>query len=352
MSALIDLFSYRSTTNAINQLKAFEPFILKTFFGAGRTQQHAAETIDIEITAASDRIAQFANAEAEAKLIGKLKKTVKTITLPRTFEKKIFTAKEIADYKSLSEIYISSSAARVKQGNTWILNELKNLKERVIRRREQMACEAIATGKISVTQSDIEWSLDFGFETDVHKVTLAGADKWNEATDPDITLQILKWKKDILRRCGVNADILILGESATEYFISNSFVKDSLDKLKQFYGALDLTKANTPSGMHLGRFEGLEVFSYNQQYTKASGNVANMIGSNKAILAASKIDNNTFRLHYGPMYRIDDKKGKVYNVDMLVEPIQVNNNILEWRCEQKSTPAIHDPGAIMTIDVA
>lgn len=104
MSALIDMFESRSLTNAINRVQMVEPFILNTLFKT--KQYHASDKIDIEIITGSDKLAKFVNPHEGAQLIKKLSRSVKTLTLPRTFEKKVFTAIELANYKSIGNIYV------------------------------------------------------------------------------------------------------------------------------------------------------------------------------------------------------------------------------------------------------
>jgi hypothetical protein len=85
MSAMIDMFETRSITNAINKVKSVEPFVLNNIFKG--KYFHAADKIDIEIISGSNKLAQFVNQHEGALPIKKLTKLVKTLILPRTFEK-------------------------------------------------------------------------------------------------------------------------------------------------------------------------------------------------------------------------------------------------------------------------
>ena len=138
MSALIDMFESRSLTNAINRAKVIEPFVLNTFFK--NRQFHAADKIDIEIITGSDKLAQFVNQHEGALPIKKLSKVVKTLSLPRTFEKKLFTALELANYKSIGNIYVTSPEERTNLANQMILQELEELKNRIIRPQPTQFC--------------------------------------------------------------------------------------------------------------------------------------------------------------------------------------------------------------------
>lgn len=344
MSALIDMFEARSLTNAINRAKVVEPFVLNTLF---KTKQfHAADKIDIEIMTGSDKLAQFVNQHEGALPIKKLSKVVKTLSLPRTFEKKIFTALELANYKSVGNIYVTNPEERTRIANQMILQELEELKNRIIRRREQMACEGISTGKLTVSQDNIDFSVDFEFENNVHLITLGSAAKWSEAASKPL-VNIRAWKRDIMKRCGINADILILGSEAADAFIANESVKKELDTNNNRVGVMDLTQPPTRAVIFIGRLMGVDIYEYNQQYIKADNTTADMINPKKAIMVASSSPG--FRVHYGPIYRIENGNLKIYQNELLVETnTNDDKTALDWKVEQKSLPTIHEPNAIIS----
>lgn len=347
MSALIDMFESRSLTNAINRAKVIEPFVLNTFFK--NRQFHAADKIDIEIITGSDKLAQFVNQHEGALPIKKLSKVVKTLSLPRTFEKKLFTALELANYKSIGNIYVTSPEERTNLANQMILQELEELKNRIIRRREQMACEALSTGKVVVSQDNIEFSVDFEFQNNIHLITLASNVKWSETTSKPLT-NLRNWKRDIMKRCGINADILLLGSEAADAFIANDSVKKELDTNNNRVGVIDLTQSPTRSGMFIGRILGVDIYEYNQQYTKSDDTTADMINAKKAILVASQSPG--FRVHFGPIYRIENGNLKIYQNELLVETnTNEDKTALDWKVEQKSLPTIHEPNAIISATV-
>jgi len=345
---MINMFESRSLTNAINRTKVIEPFVLNTFFK--NTQFHAADKIDIEIITGSDKLAQFVNQHEGALPIKKLSKMVKTLSLPRTFEKKLFTALELANYKSVGNIYVTSPEERTNLANQMILQELEELKNRIIRRREQMACEALSTGQINVNQNNIEFWVNFEFEQNVHLVTLASNAKWSEATAKPL-VNLKNWKRDIMKRCGINADIMILGSEAADSFIANDSIKKELDTNNNRIGVLDLTQSATRSGMFIGRIMGVDIYEYNQQYTKADDiTPIDMINPKRAILVASQSPG--FRVHFGPIYRIENGNLKIYQNELLVETnTNEDKTALDWKVEQKSLPTIHEPNAIISATV-
>jgi len=347
MNALIDMFEARSLTNAINRIKITEPFVLNTIFK--NKQYHAADKIDIEIITGSDKLAQFVNQHESAVPIKKMSRIIKTLSLPRTFEKKLFTALELANYKPLSNLYVTNPEERTRLANEMVLQELEELKNRIVRRREQMACEALSTGQIIVNQDNIDFSVDFEFENNVHLITLSSTSKWSEANAKPL-VNIRAWKRDIMKRCGLNADILILGSEAADAFITNESVKKELDANNNRVGVMDLTQPSTRAGMYIGRLMGVDIYEYNQQYTKSDNTTADMINPKKAIMVAS--GSSGFRTHHGPIYRVDSGNLKIYQTEFLVETnTNEDKTTLDWKVEQKSLPTIHEPNAVISATV-
>lgn len=345
--ATINLFEGRSLTNAINKVKTVDSFVVDSFF---KSEYHAADKIDIEIRYGTDRIAQFVNSEEKAKPVRKLHRRVKTVTPPRTFESKSFTAFELSRYNQAGDLYVSSVAERDKISNEMILTDLSELKSRGVRRREQMACEGLSSGKIVVSQDNIDFEVDFDFEVGKHLLTMSSK-KWG-TSEAEIIKNIRTWKKAIMARSGSVADTLILGESAAEAFLEDSAVQNLLNNRNVNVGSLELNKP-AASADFLGKIAGVDIYCYSQQYTADEGGtttVKNMIPTDRAILVASSAPG--FRLHFAPIYRIEGGSLKSYQSELYVESFtNEDKTALEWKVEQKCLPAIHEPDAVISVKV-
>lgn len=323
-----------------------EPFILNTFFK--KKQYHASEKIDIEIRYGSDKLAQFVNQHEGALPIKKGKSKIKTVTTPRTFEKKIFSALELNNYNVAGNLYASTPAEQERIANEMVLQELNDLKDRVIRRREQMACEGLATGKIIIDQDNTAFELDYEYETNKHLITLTSTAKWNDAAS-DALGNLFNWKMLIARRTGINPDMIVLGTDATDAVLKNKALKETLHQSRLAIGELDIRGKFSSAGIWLGRILDMDLFSYTQQYSDGS-QVKDMIPPKKVILTKSGYEG--FRQHNGPMYRIEDGKSKIYQTDMLVETrTNEDKTALDWKVEQKCLPAIHEPDAVISATV-
>ena len=351
-TANINIYDKRSLTNAVTKVKVLEPFLLNKFFKNKR--QHAAESIDVEIIKSNANLAQFVSDGEGAKIIAKGTKDVKTVTVPRTYEKKVFTAKELADYQGLIGNVYASPQERVRAANDMVIREVQDLKNRVMNRREELVCQIMNTGKIAITQDNIAFELDFNFvtaalESGGHIVILAESYQWDDGASRNIVEDCRKIKRAIMRRSGKNADVCILGESAAEWFIADTTVKALLDNNNLRVGSLDLTTANEKYGNFIGKFAGIEFYEYNQQYN-LSGTLTDMIAKNKAIFLPQDA---AYDLHFGPSYRISaNNQLEIITSEFLLEPkVDEDRTYLEWKLEQKSLPSISDPDTIVSMTV-
>lgn len=351
MSILIDITNPRELTRAIQKVNTVQPFMFDTFFGS-KKEFHVTDTIDIEIQSNNTKLAQYVNTHEGAKQIQKsTTRVVKTVKLPRTYESKFYTAADLAKFQVLRNAYVTSSADLTTQANQNIMRELQDLKARVYRRWEQMTCEALTTGKITVSNDSVAWEVDYGYIADTHTKTLSGSDKWNTST-AKIGQNLTDWQMQILELSGTNADICIVGSDVAKAIRDNEKLMKELNNFNFKVGALDFTQKLNIGGNRLGVLSnGLQIFSYNQKYQDNAGAKQNMIGANQVILASTQ--NDGFRMHYGPSLRLTPQgELQVASGEMLVESfVDPKKTFVEWTCEQHGLPAIHDPDALVVATV-
>jgi predicted RNA-binding protein YlqC (UPF0109 family) len=340
----IDVMDSRALTTAIEQTTVVEPFILGTFFKS--PEDVGAETVDIVIEKRTSKIAKFVNEGEEPRLIGKTGRSVKTVKIPKTFEKKIFTPTELRKYRNLGETYMDDAQASAS-ANRMVVKELEDLKQRALNLREYMACQAIAAGKIEVRQSNIEFDVDFDFVSTEQLITLSGANLWSASTAKIIN-RIRAWKSAMSKR-GYGATDIILGEAAAEAFINDEAVLKFLNNNNTRVGAVDYTKQIAAGGNLIGNFAGLNIWEYTQTYTDDNGTAQLLIPTDRAIVLSKQNENRVYR---APIYRINDRGLDVTSTDMLVySKVNDNNTLLTWEVEQKSLCAICDPGAVISAKV-
>lgn len=345
MTANIDIFSWRSLTESLNKVLPPPTFISDTIFKT--TVNHAADIVDIDIWRGKTKLARFVNKGESPALIGKDSSVQKqSVTLPRIFEKKIFTANELANFKTDGMVYAGSPADIVNQSNLYKMRELQSLQDRLARRKEMMACTLLTTGALSVDQSNIEFTYDYKYGAGVSLVTLTGSEKWDQTT-PKIISQIRKQKTNMIKRTGAAPTVGILGTDAADKFLEDAGVMKGLNNLNYKVGQLDLNGNVSNGADYLGRFLGIDWYVYGGSYTDDNDAEQELYGTKLCTLVAP---DNSFRMHYGPIYRIEGGQTLTIRNNTYLAPF-VNDygTDLEWLIESKPLPVVHNPDRVIAI---
>lgn len=345
---LVDLYDSRSLTAFINKITKVDPFVYQTFFKNNK-QDHNSDIIDFETIYGNEKIAQFVHSdETTPQLAEKGSKKVQQVKIPRTWEAKIFTARELANINKIGNIYGDPESRRTAQ-KEFIRMELEDLRERVIRLREKMACDAIAKGKIEVSQTNIQFEIDFKFESNKQLITLNGTNLWTNAESKP-TAKINEWKRMITKACNASPTMMVLGTAAADAFRANTEIGKLLDQNNTQMGRLDMTQPYIVGATFIGRIMGLDCYEYMQQYVNSSGVATDMIPTDRAILVTPTKD---FRTHFGPAWRIQNNSTSepVFGEFILEVDPKSNKQMLQWNCEQTSLPTIHDPGCEISAKV-
>lgn len=340
----------KSLTNAINKVKIHEPFMLNMFFPSSTYETHVADKIDIEIRSNVNNLAQFVAPDAEAKLISERSdRKVQTVTLPRTFEKKVFTAYELQKFKNLGNTYVGTPQERAAASMGLISQEVAGLKERIYRRREQMACQALVEGKVSYNNDGYNFEVNYGYVTNEQLVTLAAAKKWS-ATGVNPIDSIDEFQLALQQRNGMSADTMIVGSEVASLLKKNTDIMKQLDNLNYVAGRLDLTTKYGTSGRYIGTLWGLKIYEYVQQYTDANKQLVDLFPKKNILLVANV--SGAFRTHFGPAYRVSESGLVTLTNDITVQSkIDDEKTMVTWSVEQKSLPTIHVPEAIISATV-
>lgn len=340
----IDIFDWRSLTTAVNKIAPANAFLINNVFT--NVVNHAAEKIDVEIISGKRKLAKFVNKGEAPQLVGKQGVLAKTVTLPRLYEAKNFTADELAAMKDLGNFYIGNAEDVIVSSERRKLVEIADLDDRLTRRIEQMAAAAISTGKISVSQTNLSFEIDFEFINNEHLKTLTGGDRWSETT-AKILQDIKTWARQIFKNSGRNANMCLLGTTAAQHFINNSKVQAIFNNWNYVTGKIDLTQQINSGASYLGRLFGIDFYEYALTYVDDAGAEQEAFDVNRVVLLAA--DEN-FRLHYGPIYRIDDTGTlTISNYKAMFSSLDERKTVLEWSLESKPLPAVHNPDQVVSV---
>lgn len=349
----VNIYEWRSLTNAVNKVKTQTPFLLDLFF-SGNKVQHNADSFDFEEITGNSKVAQFSTAQSQTpKSVSKQTRITKTLSIPRTYEEKGFAASELAKFKPTNDgmIYVGSAADIASAATQAILQEVGDLKSRVIGRREVMAAQAIATGAVTVVVDGNTRTADFGFTSD-HLITLSGGNLWSATSTSDILGNLRTWKKAIIKRTGYGRIACVMGGDAAAWFIKDTKVMAALNNLNYQVGKLDLnTVPADRASRYLGYFEGVEYYVYDQDYQDTAGSDVAILGAGQVVMGALGNPNN--RMHLGTVVRMGDNgQTLAFANEMVLYPVVNQNKTgVSWELEQKSLPAIHEANGFISASV-
>lgn len=350
----INIYDYRSLTNAVNKVKTKSQFLLDLFF-SGVKVTHPTDSFDFEVITGTDKVASFSSSSSQTpKSVGKTTRATKSMSIPRTYEEKGFSASDLNRFKYSNDgnIYIGSTADIASAASAAVLQEVAELKERVMGRRELMAAEAIVSGLITIVTDGNTKTCDFGYANTTNLVTLSGNDKWDASSTRDIIGNLRTWRNTIRKRTGYNKLAVVLGSDAAANFIKDDAVMKALNNLNYKAGQLDLNAVpQDRASLWLGSMLGMDFYEYAQQYTDSNGATQEIFAADRVVIGAVGNANN--RMHFGPIVRMGDNGSTLTFVnELLLYPVVNNNKTgVSWELDQKSIPAIHETEAFMSIEV-
>ena len=182
--------------------------------------------------------------------------------------------------------------------------DLKILEDRIANREEWMAAQALTTGKCIISGKGINQTVDYEMSAS-HLKEVTDITAWSESTaDPIENFQ--EWVELIEDDSGTTPYILVMGLAAANAFLSNTKIKEFLDKLRLNIGSIAPERMTETTVCHLGRiiYPGfdLDLYTYNASYLDKNKQKQKFFPS-KGVLLGSKLDTNG-RL-YGAISDVD-----------------------------------------------
>lgn len=294
----MDIFATRAMLAALEVIKPPRSFLLDTFFPAVETSD--TEYVDIDIIKHKRRLAAFVTPLAEGKQVERLAFNTKTIKPAYIKEKMKTTAADLLVRPIGQNIY--QTAAPEQRAALQLARDLQELRTRRLRRMEWMAASALNAGTIQVTGEGVDVLVDFGMGAD-HKVTLAGTAKWtDQAAGHSTPLENLRtWKRLISQSSGRQPNIAVFGYAVIDAFMAHPEVQAYLNQWRNL--SVQVQMDSLPEGVtYVGRFEGLDIYGYDEWYLDDNDVEQPLVPGNKIFLGSTKA-----RLvqHYGAIQDLD-----------------------------------------------
>jgi hypothetical protein len=278
------LKNWRSLTQALIQIKPAKLDRVMMIFKPG--QKHASATIDFDQVTGAEKLAPFVAPIEGGTVVEKLGKVTKSVKAPRIRPKKKLNPVDFQERPAGGTVYVGGGSYQ-KAMREKIALEQKDLKTRCMRRLAWMCWQAF-TGKITVTQDNLAFEIDYGVP-DANKPVLADTARWGESA-ADIPTNIQAWI-DLGNQSGYTMNKGFMGTSAANEFLADEKVLKELDNRRMNTGAIEMDGSD-----YMGRYRGVDWYRVSDTYVDESGVTQKMLAEYGVVLTSNEAP---FTIEYG-----------------------------------------------------
>lgn len=277
---------------------------LKLFFRTrffSDTLTFPTEKVSFEFAADKRRLMPYATARGGSVPIDREGYQLKTFTPPLLSGSRIITNDTLAT-KVLGESEWNSGITPDERSAMIAAQDLTNLQDALYLKEEYMCARIKQDGKLEYDLNGAHYDLDYDVK---NIINVKAADRWTENFD---LLGALKDACNTLRKEGINPDMLILGQKASQALVANKGFQDLMlsrnnlidippDPADLERGINYIAHIHAP-GINLAVYEYLEYF-----YDEASKSSKPLLDDTTAILQSSQEKN---MMLYGAIAYIPD----------------------------------------------
>jgi hypothetical protein len=255
----ISIFDPRTMDKITKRLPPVRTFLLDTFFKRKKT--FTTKSIDMDFKKGGRALAPFVHPAIGGETIPNTGFETKSYTPPLVAPNKITTAGDLESRNAGENIYSGTTPAQ--RAVQKLAEDLGELNEMIVRRKEWMAAQSIFTGKIPIIGKGLKETVDFSF---TNKETLDAAKRWNnDAADPIADLE--RWHEKVQKTGFTNCDVCIMATDVARAFINHKKVQKILDVTRIELAVI--APRQLPNGArYIGTIPmlGLDIYTYNEWY--------------------------------------------------------------------------------------
>jgi len=300
-----NMYLQRKMMAALEQTPPLHQFLHKTFFN--RTVRHTTRFIEYDVRKGKREIARFVNPLHAAHTVGKDGFETKTTMPAYTKEKMQVTPLETQFRVFGDNAYVPKTPQQV--ADEMMGENLRTLNERLSRLEEKLCADALFTGKVIAEglgwSTNVDFDYSAGTEYTDNIFTLTGTSAWNNPNSSPLK-DIDRWRRNIVRRCGIRPTHLICAYDVGWAFIEHPEIQKYLDNRRYEIGTVQpdlqangvsfISEFSLPSGR-------IQVYVYDEWF------IDPVDGAEKPIVPAGKvlIGSNQARceFHYGMIQNME-----------------------------------------------
>lgn len=279
----MDLFSTNTMLGVIDSLVKPSQFLLNRYFGAIQTEQ--SEEIHFDVMDKTRSLAPFVSPVVAGQIVNSKGFTTSTFKPAYIKDKRVFDANR--PLKRMAGEPLTGSLNPANRLRVILANEVVDQVERIQRRLEVMAAEALRTGALTITGDNYPTAnVNFNRNSDL-TVTLTGAAKWGQAGVKPLDL-LQDWAQLVLQKSGAMPTDVIMSVDTWKVFREDTQVQKRLD---QFRG--NSTMAQTTQieegGVFMGVIDGFNIYVYSGWYVNDSNVETAILPAGTVILTGSQV---------------------------------------------------------------
>lgn len=276
-------FGTYDLTNAIKIIQPPTQFLLDTFFK--KTIMSEKCTISFDVTTDGEHIAPFVHPCVEGKIVEG--EGYQTSTFDPAYIKIKRVLKPKDTFARMAGEQFGGTMSNQQRRDMMFMEELMYQKQRIMRRKEVMAAEALFDSRITVAGDGFpEAIVDFNRDPN-HTQVLTGTNLWTDAASTPLQ-DIENLSNLILDGSGFAGDSIIISPATWNILTRHQDVIDLLDIRR---GVRDVPIVS-PEAAKRVQFKGylgeFPIFVYSGQYREADGTVVKYVPDNKVLMVSSE----------------------------------------------------------------
>ena len=224
MAIETDIYTPRTLGKLVRRLPPVRTFFLDTFFRNKKT--FATKSIEADFKKGGRALAPFVHPKVGGKTIPNSGYQTKSYTPVLIAPNKITTVDDLLERSAGENPYSGKKPA--DRAVEKLAEDLRELKEMIVRRREWMAATAIFTGKIPIIGEGLDEEIDFEF-SNVETIVTAAL-KWSAETSHPME-DLERWRKTVQKNGFVNCNICVMASDVSAAFVNHPEVKGQLDEI-------------------------------------------------------------------------------------------------------------------------
>lgn len=279
----MDLFSTNTMLGVIDSLVKPSQFLLNGYFGAIQTEQ--SEEIHFDVIDKTRSLAPFVSPVVAGQIINAKGFTTNTFKPAYIKDKRVFDANR--PLKRAAGETLGGALDPVNRLRMILANEVVDQVERIQRRLEVMAAEALRTGGLTISGENYPTqNVSFGRDASL-SVTLTGGNRWGQTGVKPLDL-LQDWAQLVLQKSGAMPTDVIMSIDTWKTFREDAQVQKRLDQYRGNSSMVQNAQV-TEGGVFMGVIDGFNIYVYSGWYVNDSNVETAILPAGTVILTGAQL---------------------------------------------------------------